>query len=639
NSIGQETVVDMATDAHGNVYALSKVNGASGSITVGGISKNTYGGSSDMIISSHNCNGVLRWIKCIGTNASNDTPTAISVDGANNVYVSGFMPPLSTTLYFDVDTIQLNHTKNFFIVSYDSSGVYRWLKQPGSDTITDLIRQDRFKRYSDMVGSPSGGVYNMSYMPKGLLAGGDGVVVPQDGMYITQYNANGNIVSLTPLDMQVNPQATNFNNLRLVRTLSGKFMIAGKQSVSGPPPLNYTLYMGGQKINHAMFCGFFNSAGNLIWKKANTDTLNAGAFTFRPVYYNNKFYFGGGTIATDTINGFIPVNTLSTTLYGLPIVVVFDTLGNLVWGSNASTVQSGSNPAGVVVFNNKLYTGGSYAHQLKWRNSITLNNPLNSGTKLFVAALDINTGNNLFVDSIKGTVGYNDKGDCIVGDNKGNIYLGGSIGANVTVNGQVISSVGGTSDFFIAKFGTANCSNAVVPITLKAFTAHLKQQQVHCNWQSVQEVNSSHYIVERSVNQINYSNIATLPTTGSGNQYNYTDYLSKELQQVTKTLYYRLALVDKDGSTSYSSTVAINLSKQQQIQVYPNPVKDQLTLVFPYAAEKLQVLQLYSLQGIMVLQTYLNAHTQILTIPVKKLSKGSYLVKVQGHSTVVVIKD
>jgi hypothetical protein len=100
-----------------------------------------------------------------------------------------------------------------------------------------------------------------------------------------------------------------------------------------------------------------------------------------------------------------------------------------------------------------------------------------------------------------------------------------------------------------------------------------------------------------------------------------------------------LALVDKDGSTSYSSTVAINLSKQQQIQVYPNPVKDQLTLVFPYAAEKLQVLQLYSLQGIMVLQTYLNAHTQILTIPVKKLSKGSYLVKVQGHSTVVVIKD
>lgn len=34
NSIGQETVVDMATDAHGNVYALSKVNGASGSITV-----------------------------------------------------------------------------------------------------------------------------------------------------------------------------------------------------------------------------------------------------------------------------------------------------------------------------------------------------------------------------------------------------------------------------------------------------------------------------------------------------------------------------------------------------------------------------------------------------------------------------
>lgn len=638
NSTGQETVVDMATDAHGNVYALSRVNGANGSITVGNITKNTIGGTSDMLVTSYNCNGQLRWLKVIGTNSSNDTPNAISVDGTNNVYVSGFMPPLSTTLYFDTDTIQSNHTKNFFIISYDSSGLFRWLKQPGSDTITDLIRQDRLKRYSDIVGSPSGGVYNMSYMPKGLLAGGDGVVVPQDGMYITEYNANGNIVKLTALDMQVNPLATGFQNIRMVRMPSGKFVVGCRVTGSGTPPTNYNLSVGGVLVNYPTLLACFGINGNLLWHKENSIQSTSGnGIMYRPVFMSGYIYIAGRASSNNnsSFGGVSIINNISV-ITTVGFVSKVDSFGNVIFLKNTSNSTVANADGGVSVNNVMVSISGSYTLDLQLSTQKLQNEP-NQGYDIFLATLDANTGNTIALDSLDSDFGYNDAASAMVSDNKGNIYISGEMGNKLYVGtADTLQSSGGSSDFFIAKFGTANCSNSVVPITLKAFTANLKQQQIQCSWQSEQEVNSSHYIVQRSVNEINYSNIATLPTKGSGNQYNYTDSLPKQIQQVTKTLYYRLAMVNKDGSIQYSPTVAVQLNKQNQVQVYPNPVKEQLTLVLTQTSSSKQLVQLFSLQGKQILQSYVPANSSVLQIPVKTISKGSYILKVGAYSTLIV---
>jgi hypothetical protein len=439
-----------------------------------------------------------------------------------------------------------------------------------------------------------------------------------------------------PLDMQINFDATSFNNIRMARMPSGKIMIIGRPYQAGPPPYNYQLYVGGQPITKAIFASLFTPTGNLIWTRENK-FADAGIFSYRPVYANAKFYFGGGTRPYDTINTYIPVNNLSSLPYAVDFAIVYDTLGNLVWGSNSSTDATGGESA-VTVVNNKLYVGGSYVRAFKWGNN-SLYNPSNSGKKLYITELDITNGNNLRIDTIKGTFGYDDNGKCLIADNRGNVYLGGSIGGTVTINNQTITSSGGTSDFFIAKFGTANCSN-VVPITLQHFTAKQKNnQQVLCSWQSLQEINGSHYIVQRGTTPTQFTNIATITAAGKPNVYAYTDTINTTALQGAKNLFYRLVMVEKDGTFQYSNIAAINLTQYQQIQVYPNPANNHVMLILPYPTQKVEPVQLYNLQGTLVLQTHLNAFTQILNIPIQTLPKATYLIKVKGFATAVVVKE
>src|SRR5580700_10448212 len=58
-----ETVVDMATDQHGNIYVVSTV--LQTALNVDGHSITGYGGQ-DILISSFKCDGTFRWAKDIG---------------------------------------------------------------------------------------------------------------------------------------------------------------------------------------------------------------------------------------------------------------------------------------------------------------------------------------------------------------------------------------------------------------------------------------------------------------------------------------------------------------------------------------------------------------------------------------------
>jgi hypothetical protein len=58
------------------------------------------------------------------------------------------------------------------------------------------------------------------------------------------------------------------------------------------------------------------------------------------------------------------------------------------------------------------------------------------------------------------TTTSNDSGTTLTADPQGNYYLGGRFGGSLTAGADTVTSNGGISDFFIAKFGTDNCNLA-----------------------------------------------------------------------------------------------------------------------------------------------------------------------------------
>lgn len=113
--------------------------------------------------------------------------------------------------------------------------------------------------------------------------------------------------------------------------------------------------------------------------------------------------------------------------------------------------------------------------------------------------------------------------------------------------------------------------NQPLPVTIKSFTAKtLSVNNVLLNWQVSNEVNFDKYVVERG------NNIASFLSIGTVNATNKAEYNCTDSNPLFGTNYYRLKLINKDGSFSYSSIIQLDVTNKSVMQLFPNPVKDLL---------------------------------------------------------------
>jgi len=99
-------------------------------------------------------------------------------------------------------------------------------------------------------------------------------------------------------------------------------------------------------------------------------------------------------------------------------------------------------------------------------------------------------------------------------------------------------------------------SNTVLPIILTDFTAKKVDNDIKLNWIINQEINFSHFEVERSVDGINFTQIGKIPLKINQNSlqkaYEFIDSRSEK-----NLLYYRLKMMDLDKQFSYSKIISI----------------------------------------------------------------------------------
>jgi len=121
--------------------------------------------------------------------------------------------------------------------------------------------------------------------------------------------------------------------------------------------------------------------------------------------------------------------------------------------------------------------------------------------------------------------------------------------------------------------------SVALPVKLTSFTAVNNNSNVKLQWQTQYEQNSKHYIIQRSTDGINFTDIDNVSAAGNSSvplSYNYNDMLPAVLQNAS-TIFYRLQTVDIDGQYSNSQVVAIHLNKKDiQLLIFPNPVKEVL---------------------------------------------------------------
>ena len=186
----------------------------------------------------------------------------------------------------------------------------------------------------------------------------------------------------------------------------------------------------------------------------------------------------------------------------------------------------------------------------------------------------------------------------------------------------------------------AMSANGSLPVKLSGITAKVTAaDKVQVNWKVSEETNFSHYVVQRSTGGQAFADIALV--AGQENDihietaYRYTDHLN-----YSGLVYYRLKMVDKDGSAEYSSVVSVSLNvKEGSVKIYPTIIDN--GSLYVESADKMEqgTVQIIDMHGRLMLQRHniSNGRNQV-SLGNSQLSAGSYLVRVMDGNKLVVAK-
>lgn len=185
--------------------------------------------------------------------------------------------------------------------------------------------------------------------------------------------------------------------------------------------------------------------------------------------------------------------------------------------------------------------------------------------------------------------------------------------------------------------GADEASNPL-PIELKYFNASVDNGQAKLSWQTITEINSSMFEVQRQSENSIWSKIADIPAAGNSNSpkdYSYTD---KKL--AAGKYQYRLKMIDANGIYKYSDVVEIEITMPREFvlsQNYPNPFNPSTVINYTIPFETEVRLEVYSVNGELV--KTLVSGTQIagnysVELNASDLASGTYIYRLAARDFV-----
>lgn len=200
-------------------------------------------------------------------------------------------------------------------------------------------------------------------------------------------------------------------------------------------------------------------------------------------------------------------------------------------------------------------------------------------------------------------------------------------------NAQIL--IGGISGAAISIARLNNIPSTPLPVNLLTFQAVRQNSQVKVLWETSAEYNAERFEVERSRDGNQFQAIGSTSAAGNStvlNRYQFTDQ-----QPAPGMNYYRLRVINNDGSFQFSRVIPIRFDQVLALQVYPNPVKSTLHVQVRADAGDLR-LRLFDATGRLVKEQQIAAAGGVIVVPVdvSRLQRGVYVLQVNDEHVRIV---
>jgi hypothetical protein len=188
---------------------------------------------------------------------------------------------------------------------------------------------------------------------------------------------------------------------------------------------------------------------------------------------------------------------------------------------------------------------------------------------------------------------------------------------------EVSFDVRGFSGFFAYAV-----DDSALPVTLVHFEAEALEESVRLRWQTTLEVNALHFEMERSNDGTHFVSIGRLAAQGEVKTLK--NYVFMDNAPHAGINYYRLKMVDRDGSFSFSRVVSAQSavpSEDLTVRVYPSPATEGYVHV-AHSGDNAVKLAIYDLKGRELPAAWQETTKGVLSLDVHTLSSGIYILQV-----------
>lgn len=182
-----------------------------------------------------------------------------------------------------------------------------------------------------------------------------------------------------------------------------------------------------------------------------------------------------------------------------------------------------------------------------------------------------------------------------------------------------------------SEFGVAAVMSAL-PAELLQIWAVSNEDNIKVNWTVGSEHDLSHYVLQRSLNAVDFDSISTLVATGNSTvslDYSFSDY---DVQRGID-YYYRYKSVDYNGTVDYSPIVTgkLALASDFFVELYPNPASETINVYFESNKERNISLHLFDAQGKLIEQASLKIAngSNVIPLAVHNLTPGMYTIRME----------
>ena len=400
--------------------------------------------------------------------------------------------------------------------------------------------------------------------------------------------------------------------------------------------------------------GAFTLNGNGDWQSGNLGrslTIDAGR-TLQLTTGDVKTFSSGNTLTNNGTMSWeegglnFPGAVINNNIFNISANALWQFAGGIINNGTLTKTNTGTVNLSTPVTNSAtgiIQGTGTISFNSTFSNSGTIAPGLSPGILELNGAQPLSAGSTLSIELNDGT-GAGTGHDQL--QRSGDLTLAGTLTATETgtvPNGSytIIALSSGTIS---GSFATTNLPagytlqvnatevvlvRSLIPTPLNwiSFTGEKARQKIVLDWVTENEVNTSHFMVERSSNGVEYTAIGNLAAAGqSRNEYSFDD-----LQPLKGLNLYRIRQVDQDGAFKYSIIVRVYFGDDAHtLKLFPNPVRKELFIEF--AGGKNVLVQIHDAGGRLVSSRKME-NQNLLSISVASLPQGSYWMVVSDGVT------